>query len=79
MNLRIIKRAINRDGVNGLSIELMGDGVKLGGADLRLPADDAAVKAIVDILARQSEAMGVTISGRKLPAMCQQIEMGAVW
>jgi hypothetical protein len=78
MNLTLIKRAINRDGVNGLAIELMGDGVKLAGADLRLPADDAAVKAIVDILARQSEAMGVMISGRKLPLLCQQIETGAV-
>ena len=78
MNLHLSKTNIERDGVVGMSIELRTKDGLIGGADLRLPADEQAVATIIDTLGHQAERHGVRLNGRQKLALAQSIEMGAV-
>lgn len=78
MTLALTKHKIHRDGVDGMTIGLFNNGTRIGGADLRLPADSEAVETIVSILVSQAKAHGLHVGRNSVVGLTRAVEMGAV-
>lgn len=78
MTLRLTKTAFQIGSQHGIALELHSDGVRIGSAELMLPADDSALDHVIDRLISQASRHGVRISGAKRLALFHEIEMGAV-
>lgn len=78
MTLALTKHKVHRDGVDGMTIGLFNNGTRIGGADLRLPADSEAVETIVGILCSQAKSHGVHVGRTCVAGLTRAVEMGAV-
>jgi len=77
-NLRLTKTAFEIGTMQGVALELYDGSVRIGSAELMLPAYDDAVHAAIDNLASQASRSNVRINGARRTALFHEIEMGAV-